>query len=422
MKQGAFPMRVLVLGLLAAMPLAAAEPAAPPFELPAPTGPYAVSTTSWRLTDESRRETFEEGAGFRQVEVFAWYPAAPGREERAPYLREGLPEVHRFARALEAPEAFDGLARVRTHAGLDARPAASPRKFPLLLFSQGYLGIPCSYTALLEDLASHGYVVLNVNHAYEVSAATMADGRVVSFLGADGKLHKPIQDLVAEWAKEDEVMAEVGRQTDEAEQLRLLRTYLAGLPLTDQALRRWVDDTRLVLDRLSSLPPASPAGRLAARIDLSRVGVFGHSMGGVTAGQFCAEDARCKAGLNLDGIPQYGTMIDRSLGRPFLMVYSGRAGRSAASDATYRRGASPYIRVDVRDTQHLDFTDIGLWGGPVRGRPILGKLPPERAVEITRAVVREFFGQQLLGRKSKLLAGEPVYPEVTVRVVPPPAR
>src|SRR3954454_6972772 len=176
---------------------------------------------------------------------------------------------------------------------------------------------------------------------------------------------------------------------------------------------------KLVLDRLPSLPSTSPGGRLAARLDLSRVGVFGHSMGGVTAGQFGSEDRRCKAGLNLDGIPQYGTMIDRSLGRTFLMVYSARPGRTGASDAIYRRGASPYIREGVRDTLELDFGDMVLWGGPLRAKPRLGKLPPERAVGITRPVVREYFDQQLLGRKSELLAGKPVYPEVTVRIVPP---
>jgi predicted dienelactone hydrolase len=62
-------------------------------------------------------------------------------------------------------------------------------------------------------------------------------------------------------------------------------------------------------------------------------------MGGVTAGQFCLEDRRCRAGLNLDGIPQYGTMIDKPLQRPFLMVHSGRPGRRGASDAIYERAA-----------------------------------------------------------------------------------
>jgi pimeloyl-ACP methyl ester carboxylesterase len=160
--------------------------------------------------------------------------------------------------------------------------------------------------------------------------------------------------------------------------------------------------------------------RLAARLDRGQVGVFGHSMGGVTAGQFCSEDIRCKAGLNLDGIPQSGTMIDHSLRRPFLMVYSARPGRTGASDAAYRRGASSYLRADVRDTLHLDFSDMIYWGGPLRERAILGKLAPERITEITRAIIRSFFDQQLRGRKSKLLAGEPAYPEVTVRTIKTP--
>ena len=72
--------------------LAAGAAGASTVELPAPTGPHAVGTTTWRLTDKARQETFGEGGGFRQVEVLAWYPAVGIRSggERAPYLREGL--------------------------------------------------------------------------------------------------------------------------------------------------------------------------------------------------------------------------------------------------------------------------------------------------------------------------------------------
>jgi dienelactone hydrolase len=52
--------------------------------------------------------------------------------------------------------------------------------------------------------------------------------------------------------------------------------------------------------------------------DVAHLGVFGHSMGGVTAGQFCLGDQSCRAGLNLDGIPQYGDMIDKKMPKPFL--------------------------------------------------------------------------------------------------------
>lgn len=402
-----------VMTLLSATISRAAAPAT--FELPPLTGPYPVGTTAWRLTDSSRPETFAGSGAFRQVEVLAWYPAAARRGELAPYLREGLSEVQGFAKLLGAPTAFDALAGVRTHAEMDGAPAATEGKFPVLVFSHGFTGIPSSYTALLENLASHGYAVLSIVHPYEATAATLADGSVVSLADESGTLRPAIRDVLGEWDSEDEIMATVTRTADDAEQLRLLRGYLAGLRHTDIALRRWVDDTKLVLDRLSSLPPESPAGRLAARLDMSRVGVFGHSMGGVTAGQFCVEDSRCRAGLNLDGIPQYGTMIDKPLERPFLMVYSARPGRTGASDAIYRRAANPYYRVDVRDTLHLDFSDLVFWGGPLRERNILGPMAPARANEITCAIVRQYFDQELLGQRSALLSGAPLFQEVTVR-------
>lgn len=382
-----------------------------PVELPAPTGPFKVGTTAWQVTDAARPETFAAAGVPRQVEVVAWYPAAPDAGSApAPYLREGLAELPPRLR-----DALGSLASLRTHAILDAPPVASPKKLPVLVFSHGFGGIPSSYTALLEDLASYGYAVLSVVHPYEATAATLADGQVIPLFDAAGKPRQTFTDIIAEWAKEDETMAAVTREPKEAEQLRLLRGYLSGLHATNATLERWVKDTQLVLDRLSALPRASAAGRLASRLDLGRLGAFGHSMGGVTAGEFCLDDRRCRAGLNLDGIPQYGTMIDRRLSKPFLMVYSARPGRTGASDAIYRRAASRYYRCDVRDTLHLDFSDMVLWDGPLRQGSALGTLPPLRAVEITRTIVRQYFDQELRGKRSPLLTGKTALPEVTVK-------
>jgi dienelactone hydrolase len=399
----------------------AQSPAPAAFELPTPSGRFAVGTTSWRLTDRSRQETFAAGE-FRQVEVIAWYPAVRGRGATAPYLREGLGEVRPFAKLFGDETAFDKIQTVRTHAELDAAPAAGPRRFPVLVFSHGYTGMPSSYTALMEELASHGYAALSVVHPYESGAATLADGRIVSMNGPDGAFRQGIQEILAEWGAEDETMTSVTRATDEAEQVRLLRGYLSTLRKTGVMLRRWVDDTRLVLDRLSDLPANSAASRLAARVDARRVGAFGHSMGGVTSAQFCVEDPRCRAALNLDGIPQYGAMIDTPTAHPFLMVYSERPGRAGASDPIYRRSARPYYRVDVKGTRHLEFSDMVFWGGPLRERPVLGTLAAARAAELTALIVRQYFDQELLGRRSALLAGVSVPPELTVKIVPPVRR
>jgi hypothetical protein len=392
-----------VLAFTAAAPFAGQAP--PPIALPKPTGPFTVGTTSFSVVDDARGDSLADKPESRQVRVNAWYPAVNSASgERAPYLREGLAEVRTFATLLRQSEtALDYLAETRTHAIVDAPPRTGD-PLPVLLFSHGYTAIGSSYTALLEDLASHGYAVLSVVHPYEVTAATLADGRVVTMLDGQKQMRKGIRDVLGEWAKEDETMAAVVAAKGEDEALRVMRGYLESLPLTTAMLKRWVEDTVLVTDRLVALP-AGPAGRLASRLDMKAIGAFGHSMGGVTAAAFCAVDRHCTSGLNLDGIPQYGSLVDTRMNRPFLMVYSGRAGRLGAADVIYRRAAKPYQRVDVADTLHLDFSDMGLWGGPLAGRPFFGKLPADRAVAVTRQIVREYFDEQLRGRRSALLSG-----------------
>jgi hypothetical protein len=409
---------LLVVAPFHVAPMQAAP--SPVFQLPAPTGRYPIGTTTWRVIDATRAETSGAPGEYRNVEVFAWYPAAAGSgSPPASYLREGLVEVRSYTKLLRvAEDTFDAFARVRTHATVDAALVASPRRLPVLVFSGGFTGIPSYATALLEELASRGYIVLNIVHPYELTAATLADGRVVSMLDTAGAPRPAIREVFDEWGPEDATVAAVTSAASRDEQLRLLRGYLNTLTKTTAVVRRWVADTKVVLDQWTSLPATSRGGELAGRADLARLGVFGHSMGGVVAGQFCVDDRRCRAGLNLDGIPQYGTMIDRTLPHAFLMVYSARPGRLGANDPIYRRAARTYYRVDVAGTRHLDFSDMTFWGGPLRERPVLGTIPPERVAAITRTVVREFFDQELLGRRSPLLAGTEKLPEVAARKLP----
>ena len=405
-------------GVRAALATAAdSEPRPAPFRLLPPTGPFAVGTTSWHVTDPNRTETLSATLRPRQVEVLAWYPTSPAAAnagQHAPYLRESLAEARAFALVIRAPGVFDDLASVETHSVVDAEPAPGASRLPVLVFSHGYTGLASAYTALLEDLASHGYVVLSIMHPYEAAAVTLSDGSIVTLLDSAGVLNARVQAVIAEWKDEDSTMARVTRTPDDVEQRRILREYISGLTQTHVTITRWVDDTKLVLDGLASLSRMTPAGRLAARIDADRVGVFGHSMGGVVAGQFCVDDIRCRAGLNLDGIPQSGTMIDATMKQPFLMVYSARPGRLGASDAIYRHASPAYCRVDMAGTLHLDFSDMNQWGGPLAGARAHGPIAPDRAAELTRLIVREYFDQQLGGVRSSLLAGTVRVPEIRV--------
>ena len=381
----------------------------PLFELPPPTGKSPIGTTRWVVQDASRDETFAPGRK-REVEVIAWYPSAGAAGVAAPYLYNGMEEALSFARLAKLGDAYNGLQFVKTHAVLDAAPAAAPARFPVIVFSHGYTGLPSSHTALMEDLASHGWAVLHVVHPYESTAAKLGDGSVVLFTDEKNAMRPQIVAVMDEWGPEGGTMEKVVSAPDDVEKETLLRGYLATLKNTSTVVTRWVADVRVVLDRL---PRSGPGSALAARLDLSRLGAAGQSMGGVMAGQFCVEDRRCKAALNLDGIPQYGAMIDSPFPAPFLMVYSGRPGRAGASDIIYRRAASKYYRVDVKDTLHLDFSDMNYWGGPI-ARRAFGGIGAARAAEVTRRIVREFFGQEILKQPSPLLSGKEPIENVTV--------
>lgn len=387
----------------------------PLFDLPAPTGNLPIGSTRWIVTDPSRDEIFAPGKK-RDIEVIAWYPrqGAQGAQGGAPYIRDSMEEVQSFARLAKLGDAFTNLEFVQTHAAIDAPVAAAPARLPVIVFQHGYTGLPSSHTALMEDLASHGWVVLHVVHPYEATGAILADGTVVTFTDASNALRAPITEVFNEWGPEGDTMTKVAAAATDAEKESLMRGYLGRLKSTDQVVKRWTADVKYVLDHL---PKDGAPGRIAARIDMTRLGVAGHSMGGVAGAQFCVEDRRCKAALNLDGIPQYGAMIDTPMPAPLLMVYSARPGRAGASDIIYSRSASKYYRVDVADTLHLDFTDMNYWGGPLRQRGAYGKIDPARAAMITRTIVREFFAQEILTQPSALLNGKAVPDGVQVKRV-----
>jgi hypothetical protein len=58
-------------------------------------------------------------------------------------------------------------------------PVGGGQRFPALLPSPSGFP-PLLLAALAEEVASHGYVVVGINHTYETTVTVFGDGRVVS--------------------------------------------------------------------------------------------------------------------------------------------------------------------------------------------------------------------------------------------------
>ncbi len=380
------------------------------FTLPAPTGPNAIGTTDGTLIDPTRLDTLGGVTVARVIKVAVWYPAAVGVPgEQAPYLRNGPDEFAPFARLIKGPPAaFAHLNSAHSHAIVNAPVNTTRGKLPVILLSHGYLSSPTASTVVSEELASHGYLVLSITHTGEAQSVTLPDGRTIAITSTTGTLAARPAAVIGEWGAEDSTMAAVTRATTDADRARLMRGYLKSIPISTKSLARWVADQQFVVNeafRRSRLTPTARAP-LAGHIDTARLGAMGHSFGGVTAAEFCRVDPRCKAGLNLDGIPQYGAMLDNGAERPFLMIYSERQGRIGASDVIYRHSRAKYQSVVVAGTRHADLADYVLYGSVVREMMVSGPVVPAVATGIVRRVVREWFDQELRGRSSALLGGQ----------------
>jgi predicted dienelactone hydrolase len=220
-----------------------------PEGLPAPTGRHRVGRASFDWVDPSRAEVYSSNPqDRRELVVWVWYPAAPSPgAERAAYL----PEPWAPAGQLLGLDA----AGLRSHAMEHAAVAEEQSSYPVLVQSQSGFP-PLLLAAIAEELASHGYVVVGVNHTYESAVTIFADGRVVPMSPA------AVAGLLGP-------QTETGPYQEQFAQRAAVCDYKAA-------------DLASVANQLQQLP-ADAAGLLAGRLDLDRLGGFGHSFGGNAA-------------------------------------------------------------------------------------------------------------------------------------------
>ncbi len=378
-------------------------------KLPQPTGPYQIGTTSFALVDHTRPEAFtNDPKDHRELLIRAWYPAQPAAGAKPePFWGKNTKEIGALlAQYMRLPKtAFDELALVQSHAYTDAALTKSKSSYPVLVFSHGYIpGFLAQNTAQMEELASHGYVVFSIGHAYETVANIFPDGRVVPF--SQARLMAFGQGA----GKANALVTKYNAATDPAEKDSLIRQIAAAWPVLHESLRIWAADVRFVLDEVEKMNSGKRQSIFARKLDLKRIGIFGMSFGGATAGQVCVVDKRCRAGINLDGL-QSGDLIDRPMERPFMFMQSEAAGN--INRLFFERAKNDAYYVVVKGTKHFNYSDFSLFSPDYQKAGILGSIDGTRMESVMNAYVLAFFNKYLKGKDTPLLK-EPSanYPEV----------
>ncbi len=190
----------VILGTVAgavALAVSTALPAAVPvFRFRTPTGPYGIGTTTYHWVDVSRPELFTaDPADHRELLAQVWYPAekdTPG--PHAPYMPDADAVAPVMARLFRFPDfALTHLRYVTTHAVESAPVPRRPARYPVLVFLTGLDGFPEAGTFQIEELVSHGYVVVGLDQPGVAAAVRLPGGRLIP-----GRSRDEMQPLVTQ--------------------------------------------------------------------------------------------------------------------------------------------------------------------------------------------------------------------------------
>jgi pimeloyl-ACP methyl ester carboxylesterase len=179
------------------------------------------------------------------------------------------------------------------------------------------------------------------------------------------------------------------------------------------------------LDQLERLNASDPSGRFLGRLDIQRVGAFGHSLGGAEALQFCHDDSRCKASLDLDGAP-WGSVVREGLAQPVMFLMSDHRGESDPEGARItsnfrsifsRSAEGRRLQVVIRGANHYLFSDDAILKSHIvlralRALGVLG-IDGRRQLAVTVDSLHSFFDERLMGAGSARMENLPsLYPEI----------
>lgn len=366
---------------------------------PQPTGPYGVGTRIYSWTDLARPEPFTVASNDRrEMVVQIWYPAA-GRGALQPYMDSREP-IKVLVKQFRVPAFLLGnIEHAPTHALRDA--SAAKGRFPVLINPSGLLGFRSASLFWIEELASHGYVVVALDQPGTSAATVLSNGKVIR------AIDKTVLDRYMPIA-----LSQASGQPP----------VMNGIALPGGIIPFLADDLSFVLSQVETLDVADPI--LAGHIDANRAGAFGMSLGGYTSPEACYRDERFRACLAVDA-GKTSAVAQDGLKQPVMIISRDaeimRAERSKAGGwpeseiahtiesqrALFRhnRGDSYYVTMNAM--YHVNWTDAPIWSPLVRWIGLAGPIDPYRGFAGTNAYTLAFFNRYLKGERAPLLDETP---------------
>jgi len=385
----------------------------PVFKLPHPTGFYKVGISYDYFIDRDRPEPLTpDTTDFQEISVQIRYPAEISTNDKPIKYWEKASEKSRIISKFWGglpPFFFNHFSLVKTHSYQDAGLPKTEQPFPVLIYNHGSVGLPSLNTVLVEELASHGFIVVSIGHADYIPFFVKPDGFIYAF-DPESKAFK------AKMSENDNpemrsIANQLMKSQDVQEQIRLLRKFLDLNPNNQESLFRWVQDIIFTMNELERLNNGDSI--FSGKLDLDRIGVFGVSFGGSASTQVCVDDKRCKAAISID-CPQFGNLLDQDVSQPMMFMSSDQY--KGKNDLFLDLMKNPLYMVLIKNTTHQNFSDISIWG-KLFSLQMLGTINGKRCLEIRNRYILAFFDKYLRNIDNDLLiSARPEYQEVEIKL------
>lgn len=350
-------------------------------ELPTPSGEYSIGTILLEYIDSTRYDPFiDDELKYRELTAKVWYPAYDNQKiEFENYFGEN--------RSLQyVLKLNDNMFELKTNSKKSLKIVEKVEGFPVLIFNHGWGEHFLQNTALMEELASNGFVVFSLSHHYECKFSIYPDHEL--FILDPTMNSKRFHKIMAEQTDSEtmKVFNKMFSAENYEEQNQVFQKANELLPILFlEDPRLWSDDISFFLNNLIELNK----NRFNGALDLEKIGVLGMSMGGIAAQQVCIDDDRVKAGLSMDG-GFYGDSYSQTIMQPFMFINSYRYDGYEQYFLNHLSGPGYVITIPTAD--HYNFHDVSIMDP---SHQMLDEIDANKFMYMLNQMVLSFFDMHL---------------------------
>ena len=337
------------------------------------TGKYEIGTKRFLLIDSSRTNWYlsDYNKDFRRLMVQVWYPAEIEiHNKKSSYIDNQSALTHTIKnQGYGVPKILsDQIGSIKCNSWEDALPLLN-NSFPVLIFSHGHGGLRTQNTNQVEELVSHGYVVIAMDHTYDAGFVEFSDGEIAYSLTA--------------------------RSDDNTSIISPEEFYTRFSYRTN--------DIKFILKEINNFDNYD--NDIFSIMDRNQIGIFGHSYGGLTSFYSAFYNKEIKSCFALDGWfePMPDSLVLKDINKPIFHLGQHNKGEIRYwNDLNYEKlenfmnnNSNSSVMIDIPGSYHYDYTDFTYFTYLTKKMNFSGSIPTDTMAKIMNTTLVDFFNHTL---------------------------